>query len=192
MGRRRPFGGDSNGGGTGCGVCVDGLAGVEGDAEQMGGAAGGESGDRSGRGLQVSGDERARTNICRGTAGVSVCTGILEFSGDPGTAGCAIEVANDAGSVVLRWAGICASAEDGVGEPSGDSTGPADDRVRKKHFDWHARFAWRREGRMGTIEGWRGNDWGGASDKGRRKTGVCLSGTSGVARVGGAADAFRL
>src|SRR5258706_6665363 len=188
-GRQGPAGSDSNGSGTGCGICDQRIASTKGGPWQMGCDAGGEQGDCGCGGLLVSGDGGVGASACGGAAGVSVCAGIFEFSGDTGAAGGAQEVAEDAGFIVLRWAGICASEKDGFGDAFGDIAEPADDWVREEHFDRGAWASWAGERCVVAPDsGWR-DDWGGGADKNRRKAGLCFAGSSGFARDSDSNDA---
>src|SRR5258708_3457093 len=95
----------------------------------------GESRDCGDGALQVSGNAGIAADARGSTSAVSVRAGIFKFSRDSGIAGCAWQAAADAGSNVLRWPGIRASAADGAGYAFGNRAGPANDWMRKEHFD---------------------------------------------------------
>src|SRR5439155_849238 len=120
---------------SGCRVCLERVAGAE-EEIAMDGVARGESRDWRRSGVPVSGNggDRAGARDC--AAAISVCAGTAEFPGDTGAAGGACEIEAHAGFAVLRWAGLRASAKDGIGHSSGNFAGPADDWLRKEHFDW--------------------------------------------------------
>lgn len=152
VGRDRPAGNDADGGGTGRGVCVEGIAGAEED-EPVEPAGRSESGDWVRGGVPVSGDGRSGAGFCGGGAGVSVHSGAAEFSRGAGVAGSTEETEGTAGCVVLRRAGVCASAAVWAGMPCGRVGGPAYDWLREKHFDWGARTAKRAGGKLDGIGG---------------------------------------
>ena len=136
-GGRGPVAGNQDGGGVGCSVYFERIAGVEAKIA-MERAARGESGDWWRGGVPVSGDGRNRASACGRAAAISVCAGVIEFSGDTGAGRGVEKIEANAGFAVLRWPGVCASAADGAREPPGDFAGPADDWVREEHFDWDA------------------------------------------------------
>ena len=123
---------------------------------------------------------------------VSVCAGIFKFSRDSGAARCAWQAAADAGPDIVRWAGLRTSAADGTGYASGNSAGPADDWMRKEHFDWQTWAGWEGKRRMGGDDRRRRKNWRRVADTLGSETHVHFARASHFAGDGTTADAFGL
>src|SRR5258708_1027971 len=104
----------------------------------MDGAARGESRDWRRGGVPVSGNGGDCPCVAGPPPPISLCGRIFKLSGDTGAFGGARETEATAGFAVLRWAGLRASAKDGIGDASRNFAGPADDWLRQEHFDWNA------------------------------------------------------
>src|SRR5882757_2981538 len=184
MGGRRPAGRHPNGGRAGRGIRFERIAGAE-EKIAMDGAARGESRDWRCGGVPVSGNGGDCPSVGGSAAAISVCAGIFELPRDTGAAGGACEIEEHAGFAFLRWAGLRASAKDGTGHASRNFAEPADNWLRKKHFDWitprFGRKSWELDGADGRQSCRRKNRRSSAN-AGWSESNLCFAGASCFAR----------
>src|SRR2546430_437283 len=147
----------------------------------MDGAARGESRDWRCGGVPVSGNGGDCPRVGGSAAAISVCAGIFELPRDTGAAGGAREIAAHAGFAFLRWAGLRASATDGIGNASRNFAGPAGDWLRKEHFDWNprrfSRESWELDGADGP-QSWRWKNRRSGANAGWGEANLCFAGAS--------------